>query len=464
METGKLAFRQKLGYASGIVSESVLYNMFYTYFIIFLTDVALVNPAAAGTISLISVLWNGVLDPVIGHAADRKEGRKKRFLLFAIIPMGLFFILSFLRVDISGGMKFLFYTLTAMLFWLSYTIYTIPYYALGAEITQDYDERTKIRGMSGSINAFAIFIGCALPTLLTGFLMGRGIGEGASWTASAAVVASVGIVFVIITWLSVRKIRLVKEEGYEDSGEGLLKTYLNIMKLKPFRYFAFYIVFYMISSAISQANLLYIIQYRVGLDAEFIGVTLVVLVLAFLIFTPLTTWLATKYDRRIAILIMFSVSAAGLLQMKIIGVTTIPALLVLSLVTGISAASFWGTFYSFAYDLCEIDELVNGCRREGAITALPQFLQKTGAAVGLWLEGIILAAVGYNGLAETQTEKAVLGIENISTVFMAVMLIGSLIAMFLYPVTKKRFEAVGQALEQKKAGKEYSTAGLEAVL
>ncbi|MDC7239593.1 MAG: MFS transporter, partial [Spirochaetales bacterium] len=75
MASGQLKFSQKLGYASGIVSESVLYNMFYTYFIIFLTDVAFLNPALAGTISLISVLWDGVTDPLIGHYADRKEGR-----------------------------------------------------------------------------------------------------------------------------------------------------------------------------------------------------------------------------------------------------------------------------------------------------------------------------------------------------------------------------------------------------
>lgn len=462
MPSGNLKFSQKLGYASGIVSESVLYNMFYTYFIIFLTDVALVNPALAGTISLISVLWDGITDPLIGHFADKKEGRKKKLLLFSALPMALFFIFSFLPVNGGPVRSFIFYTVSAMLFWLFYTMYTIPYYALGAEITQDYDERTKIRGLSGFINSFAIFIGAALPTLLVGALMGRGVTEARSWSLSAVLVGFIGFTFVIITWYSIRKIKLIKSET--SSHDNILKNYIEIIKLKPFRYFVLYIIFYMISSSISQANLLYLIQYRAGLESDFIGLAFAALITGFLVFTPITTWLGTKYDRRTAIIIMFSLSATGMIIMKFIGIGTAPAVLAYALIIGISAASFWGTFYSFAYDLVEIDEMVNGIRREGAITALPQFLQKFGAALGLWFEGIFLAIIGYNATLPMQSAGTKAGIENISTLFLASMTIIAVLAMYKYPVTKKRFILLEQALEKKKNGEEYSTDGLEAII
>ncbi len=455
-----LKFSQKLGYASGIVSESVLYNMFYTYFIIFLTDVAFLNPALAGTISLISVLWDGITDPLIGHYADRKEGRKKKFILFSALPMALFFILSFQKIEGGGLRAFFFYTIAAMLFWLFYTSYTIPYYALGAEITQDYDERTKIRGLSGFINSFAIFIGCALPTLLVGGLMGKGISEKGAWSFTALLVAGTGVIFVLITYFSVRRIRLVRSEG-ASSHDNILRNYLEILRLKPFRPFMIYIVFYMVSSSISQANLLYIIQYRAGLNPDFIGVALVGLICGFLIFTPLTTLLATKTDRRTAIIVMFSLSALGMVIMKIVGIHGEAEIIALSLITGISAASFWGTFYSFAYDLVEIDEMVHGIRREGAITALPQFLQKFGAALGLWLEGLFLAAVGYNASLPVQEQRTMTGIENISTLFLALMTAIAIGAMFLYPVTKKRFNILEKALAKKRKGEEFSLEGIE---
>ena len=462
MASHRLNATQKLGYASGIVSESVLYNMFYTYFIIFLTDVALINPALAGTISLISVLWDGVTDPLIGHYADKKEGRKQKFLLFAALPMALFFVLSFMKIEGGPVRMFIHYAGGAMLFWLFYTLYTIPYYALGAEITQDYDERTRIRGLSGFINSFAIFIGCALPTILVGSLIGKGISQRRAWTFSALVVASIAVLFVLITWFSIRKITLVSNKTVKE--QNIIKNYLEIMKLKPFKPFVIYIVFYMISSSISQANLLYLIQYKAGLSADFIGIALVALVISFLLFTPLTTLLGTRYDRRTAIIVMFSLSAAGMIAMKIIGIDSEAGIIALSMITGISAASFWGTFYSFAYDLCEIDEFKNGIRREGSITALPQFLQKLGAAIGLWIEGLFLAFVGYNASLPSQSAEALRGIENISTLFMAVMLLCALTGMILYPVTKKRFSSLELILEKKNKGEAYSLTGLDSLI
>lgn len=462
MSSGNLKFSQKLGYASGIVSESVLYNMFYTYFIIFLTDVARINPALAGTISLISVLWDGITDPLIGHYADKKEGRKKKFLIFSALPMALFFILSFLPVNGGPARSFFYYTVSAMLFWLFYTMYTIPYYALGAEITQDYDERTKIRGLSGFINSFAIFIGAALPTLLVGALMGKGVTEIRSWSLSAALVGFIGFTFVIITWFSLRKIQLIKSES--TSHENILKNYLEIIRLKPFRYFVLYIIFYMISSSISQANLLYLIQYRAGLDPDFIGFAFAALISGFLIFTPITTLLGTKYDRRTAIIIMFSLSSAGMIIMKFVGIGSAPAVLSYALIMGISAAAFWSTFYSFAYDLVEVDEMVNGIRREGAITALPQFLQKFGAALGLWFEGLFLAAIGYDAALPEQSIGTRMGIESVSTLFLAAMTIIAILAMYKYPVTKKRFKLLERALDNKRRGEEFSTEGLEAIM
>jgi len=464
MTQSRLSFPRKLGYASGIVSESVLYNMFYTYFIFFLTDVALVNPALAGTISLISVLWDGITDPLIGHFADRKQGRKQKLILLSALPMALFFILSFLKIQAGPLRIFIHYTGGAMLFWLFYTMYTIPYYALGAEITRDYDERTKIRGMSGIINSFAIFIGCALPTILAGALTGRGVSAKNAWIINAAVIAGIGVLFVMITWFSLKGIRLVSRQEGAREEKNIIRNYLDIMKLKPFRYFTAYIVFYMVSSSISQANLLYLIRYRAGLDPDFIGIALVALVLAFLIFTPLTTALATKFDRRTAIIIMFSLSAAGMIVMKLIGIGGPRQVIALSLITGISAASFWSTFYSFAYDLCEIDELKNGIRREGSITALPQFLQKFGAAVGLWIEGLFLAAVGYNASLPAQPEGTLKGIENTSTLFMSLMLLLSLGAMVLYPVTRERFTALEDVLNRKKRGESYSLEQLDALI
>ena len=135
-----LSLKKKIGYASGIVSESVLYNMVYTFFIIFLTDVAGIRPVMAGTIALFSVSWDGITDPWIGYLADRPGADKRKFIARAAIPMGVLFIAAFSPSPFSGEAgSFIYYLLITMVFWMAYTAETVPYYALGAEITQDYD-------------------------------------------------------------------------------------------------------------------------------------------------------------------------------------------------------------------------------------------------------------------------------------------------------------------------------------
>ena len=168
-----LTKKRTLGYASGIVSESVLYNMFYTYFLIFLTDVAGIVPAIAGTISMISIIVDGITDPIIGHMADKKGRDKRRLMKSAVIPMAILFVFAFTKYEMPPWLSLIYFVAVAVMFWVAYTFYTIPYYALCAELTSDYDERTKIRGTSSFINAFAIFIGSAAPVILVGVFEGH---------------------------------------------------------------------------------------------------------------------------------------------------------------------------------------------------------------------------------------------------------------------------------------------------
>ena len=458
----ELTKRKRLGYASGIVSESVMYNMFFTYFTVFLTDVAHLAPLVAGMVGMISVIWDGVTDPLIGHMADKKGRDKRKFILFAIVPMAVLFVLAFALFDLQSGAKAVYYTAMAMMFWVAYTAYTIPYYALCAQLTDDYDERTRIRGMSSMINAGAIFVGAATPELLGPALVEAGFSEGFGWLMSAAFVAMVAIVFAVITYRSIKDVRLI--EDTDASSTNIFKSYLDILKIKPFKFLLAFVFLFMASNALAQANFIYLIEHRMKMSGDLITVALISIVVGMGVFTPLTTWLSTKKDRRFAVIVMLSASAAGMFAFKFIGITTIPALVIMLLFFSMGTAGFWTTFYSFTYDIAEFDELKNGKRRVGAITSLPQLLQKTGAALGLFTIGTVLAFYGYNADLPEQTLSTAIGIENIITLICPALIILSMLVMVAYPVTKQRFEQVKKALEEKKTTGKYDDAGLKKIL
>lgn len=456
-----LGRRRTIGYAAGIITESLIYNMYFTYYLVFLTTVAKLNPALAGTVSLISVILDAVADPVIGYISDKPKSDKRRFMARAVFPLAIAIVAAF--IELPGAteiVKFVYYAAVTIVFWLCYTTYTIPYYAIVAEITQDYDERTRIRGTSSLINTGAICLGNILPAVLPGAFVGLGLSLSLGWLSTVAIIALMSLLFGLIAVRSLRHARLYRAPVPENRFD-FFKTMLTILRLRPFKTFTVFIFFYLIASSMIQANIIFMIVNCVGLTQDFMAVVVGVLVVIMLIFIPLTTWIAEKRDRRTACLIMFSLMFAGLVTVKLIGISSIVMLIFEAVTMAIGTAAFWTVFYSISYDLVEVDEITNGVRREGAITAIPQFIQKFGAAIGMWLAGIFLAFSGFSPDAPVQSAATVNGIENIGTIIPAAFLLVSIAGLFIYPVTKPRFEKLLAALEKKRAGEAYTTEGFE---
>ncbi|MBE6827933.1 MAG: MFS transporter, partial [Ruminococcaceae bacterium] len=431
------------------------------------------NKILASTIALISVLWDAVTDPIIGYYADKASSDKRKYMLRAIFPMAICFVAAFVPL---GGMKeigkFVFYIAMTMLFWLFYTVYTIPYYAVVAEITEDYDERTSIRGLSSLLNTIAIAGGNIIPSILPLALVGIVGSAAMGWFTTAIIVSVIAIIFGLLAVLSLRNVKLLKADGKkiaeERRGAGdIFKTYAEIIKLKPFIAFVVFIFFFLAGSSMLQANIVYMIKDCIGVDYDkYVAVFIVGLVVTMAAVIPIVTKVAEKTDRRFTCIVFFSIAFAGLLVSKIYGLRrgSIPMLVTQPVFMGIAGGAFWTVFYSMAYDLVEIDEFVTGKRRESVITSFPQFVQKFGAAIGMWTIGWVLQLTDYDKDLAVQKANTVNGIENLSTLFPALLLGISIIGLIFYPVTKERFQKLTVQLEKKRNGEEYNTEGFEKLL
>lgn len=468
--------RKKLGYCSGIVTESLLYNMFYTYYLVFLTDVIKMDPILAGTVSFISIIWDAVTDPIIGSFADRNGSDKRKYMAKAAFPLGFMFIAAFVNIGAhSPAVQFIYYTAVTMLFWLAYTVYTIPYYAVVAEITQDYDERTAIRSTSSLINTAAIFLGNALPAVLPSLFAGlvfsgKKMGDSFGWTVTAVIMSVMSVVFACITVKSLKGVALQKAEAAPSEIERksikvIFSEFFEVLKIKPFKWFAMFIVFFLMASSMIQSSFEYMIKHLVNKDPEtWMTVVIIELVVVMAAFIPLVTKIAETKDRRFSSILFMSLMCAGLIICRIIGVRSIGVVLAVTFFMAMGMANFWTVFYSMAYDLVEVDEFAYGTRRESIITALPQFFQKFGAAVGVWTVSLILKVTGYNGELAVQSTKTVNGIENNVTLIPAAFLVLSVIGAVMYPITREKFTLLNKELQKKRNGEEYSAEGLEKII
>jgi len=166
-ESKKLSISALLGYAAGQLGCSIPFNTYMYFFLFFLTNAAGVRPGTAGVISLIAVLWDAITNPIVGTISDNirsKYGRRRPFMLAGSVPLGVTLILVFIVPGgLSEGQFIAYYVIMAVIFHTVNTVVVIPYFSLGAELTQDYDERTKLRVITSFFIYFAVLIATAFP-------------------------------------------------------------------------------------------------------------------------------------------------------------------------------------------------------------------------------------------------------------------------------------------------------------
>ncbi|MFO7552509.1 MAG: MFS transporter [Haliea sp.] len=146
----------------------------YTMFILlFYTQVLGLSGTVTGLIIAISLVWDGVSDPLVGSLSDRlrsRFGRRHPFMALSILPLGLGFVGLFAppQAVIDNSI----WLAAWLLFWSLWvrtfvTTFTIPHLALSAEITTDYHDRTQVLGARmGLMFLFAVLLPAAALVLV----------------------------------------------------------------------------------------------------------------------------------------------------------------------------------------------------------------------------------------------------------------------------------------------------------
>ncbi|MBE6816237.1 MAG: MFS transporter [Ruminococcaceae bacterium] len=484
-----LTKRKKFGYAFGIFTESLCYNMFYTYYLTFLNEIVGIQPKYSSIIIFISIMWDAITDPLIGNYTDRPGVDKRKVMKVSILPLAVVFVVAWTSIGAglsSQLLKILLYTLLSMAIWVFYTMYSIPYYAVVAELTEDYDERTDIRSLSSLLNAACVGIANILPALVptVATLLGRKYQS----NAYAVIAAVISIMAVVLGFICCKSLEGVYTPKQPKDGETVEKVTLkstfrafaDILRLKPTKWFLLFVFFFLAMSSMIQSNLTYMVIDCIGMKYD-TGIVFVIisLVASMAIVVPIVEKVAQHYDRRFATILFLSIVLVLEILVKIVGLDAeIGGFKIMCIVSpailGMGTGTFWTLFYPMGYDLVELNEFKTGERRESTITALPQLVQKFGSAFGILMAGQLLSAYGYDSSKDVAGNESLFtkvtdpqiieGMENISTVIPAVILAVSLICVIVYPMTRARFDSLMVQLEKKRKGEEYTTEGFEKLL
>jgi len=146
-EVQKLPFREKIAYGFGDLASVLYWQTFMLYFTFFYTDVFIIPAAAAATMFLISRIWDGFNDPMMGMIADRTKtrwGKFRPYILWLCVPFAIVGVLTFTVPDFDPRGKLIWAYVTFIAIMMLYTAINIPYTALLGVISPDSKERTTV--------------------------------------------------------------------------------------------------------------------------------------------------------------------------------------------------------------------------------------------------------------------------------------------------------------------------------
>jgi len=242
------------------------------------------------------------------------------------------------------------------------------------------------------------------------------------------------------------------------------KTWKELFKIKSLRKIIVWIVVYMLGFSIINTIIVYFLTYNISMSETGQAIFWVVYVAIIVCTLPFTTKLCNKFGKRpVTLATMIPPIVLGFI-LFFTGINSYLVMYIYTAAIAIGSSCFFTFYIAYAHDCVEIDEFRTGKRRDGSLSALASLAHQTGMALALPATGIYLDFTGYNGMAETQTETAMRGILTLGTIIPAVLALIAFVFLWFYPVSKKKYNLLHEALDKKKAGEEYSTEGFEDIL
>ena len=201
---GPVSLKTKLAFSSGALEEAMI-GAAGIATMVFYNQVLGVSAALCGTVFLVASIIDAVSDPLIGAWSDSlrsRWGRRHPFMLFSTLPLAAGFYLMYAPPEnLSQTQYFWWFLGTMALLRLGKTFYAIPHDALGAELTDDYHERTSIFGFNAVVGMLS---GVALGAfvLLVVFPSSDAYENGLLNPHRYPLLAGLGAVWIVMTLLA----------------------------------------------------------------------------------------------------------------------------------------------------------------------------------------------------------------------------------------------------------------------
>ncbi|MCU0520863.1 MAG: MFS transporter [Anaerolineae bacterium] len=457
----ELSTLQKIGYGLGDIYGGGAGTLISFYYLVFLTDVVRIRPALAGTVILISKIYDALTDPFEGVIADRTRtrlGRRRPYLLAGIPLVFLSFFALFYPISLAQeSARFAFVIATYLFYSTVVSIVMLNYNALQSELTLDYFERTTL----SSARIFFSTVGSIAAALVPLEIVKAFDSVRSGYIAMGL---TFGVIFALPFIATVATTRERAEFQKPPKPFDWRKTYIQPFRTRTFVYALLMYLFAFVSMDAVSSIVVYYVKYHLGRGSEvsFVTGTLLIAQVASL---PLFVWLSRRTSKRTGYLVGAGIWIVAMLVSGIITPTSpVWAVYVFSAVVGIGTGGIVVMIYAIFPDIPDVDELATSERREGTYAALITFMRKFSSAFAIFLVSNALSIAGYvppveqiiggkTQLIEQQQSAAfITALRSIFAGAPIVLLALALLSALRYPLTPQIHSRLTKLLTARRRG------------
>jgi len=462
----KVPFGRKVAFGLGMLANQMFPAALGIFMVVLVQDMGFPT-WMWGVLFFLPRAYDAVLDPIMGFISDNTRsrwGRRRQYVFIGAILLGIGFVAMWQLHRESGlTYNFLYFLFWSLVFFTGLTVFSIPYVAMGYEMSDDFHERTSIMAVAQWIGQWAWVIAPWFWVVM----------YDPQWfpnadTATRTLSVWVGVACMLLAMVPALFIpsRSTAADTHlipltlSSVGLGfreLLHGFKEAFGCVPFRKLcvATFLIFNAFNTVAAFSFFIVVYHLFAG-DTTAAGIwptlfgSIGALVTTFAVI-PTVAWMSKRTGKKTAFMLSQGISIIGYVLLWFLMVPGKPWMFMLALpFFSFGIGGLFTLMMSMTADVCDLDELATGKRREGIFGAIYWWMVKLGFAVAGLLSGAIMAFVAFTPGAAAQPEGAV---DGLRLFYSGVPIFGTLLAMWFmrdYDLDEKRAREVHAELERRR--------------
>lgn len=451
----RLGVAERAAYMTGNIGTALINTVIASFLMFYYTDVLFLSAGIIGTILLVSRIFDGITDILMGMIVDRtksKHGRSRVWIIRMCIPFAISgVLLMFVPTNAVEVVQYVYVAITYNLCnAICLTALYTPYNSMAVTITSNQKERTLL--------SIFVMAGAVIGTLLVQSTviaatdaLTPSVGTVNAWRITIAVYAVLGLAMHLLCYFGTKERCVpVKQEGIKLSP----KKEFGALIRNPYWIIGFFVAFFaLFATGIMGGSGMYLAKYILGDEGSYASFSnamsiaqVVGLVLSFV--------LATKLGKRNLVLIGMA-AAAGACIIQGIFAESLALTIIMCALRGLAIGLPAGVLYAIAADTVDYSEWKYGVKAEGVGMAVMSMATKLANGLSVALVGWLVDLGGLDATLSVQPESALVAI-NFSYNYIPAICCGICALLMVFYKLDKMLPAMKKELAERRIREELS--------